>query len=150
MGEYKEYSACPKSCLNYRFNNQNNLGIYYLSKALHGSSEKYHFRCESTVKENSSNLTHFSLHIGQGENAFKFIRDGLFKQHASPPWSLLCFPCMNHTGNLNQGSKGSLALWMPSTAPPCWKVDKQTVNDVNALQCEIQCCLLQMPTPTPF
>lgn len=150
MGEYLEYSACPKSSLNYKFNNWNNFGIYYLSKTLHDSSEKYYFQCESTVKENSTKLTQFFLHIGQGKKAFQFIRDGLFKQLASPPWSLLCFPCMNHTGDLNQGSKGSLALWMPSTSPPCREVDKQTVNDINALQCEIQCCLLQTPTPTPY
>lgn len=93
-GEYLEYSACPKSSLNYRFNNRNNLGIYYLSKTLHDSWEKYHSQCESTVKENSSNPTQFSLHTGQGEKAFKFIRDGLFKQLASPPWPLLCFPCI--------------------------------------------------------
>lgn len=149
-GGISEYSACPKSSLNYKFNNRNNLGIYYLSKTLHDSSEKYYFQCESTVKENSTKLTQFFLHIGQGKKAFQFIRDGLFKQLASPPWFLLCFPCMNHTGDLNQGSKGSLALWMPSTSPPCREVDKQTVNDINALQSEIQCCLLQTPTPTPY
>lgn len=75
MGKYPEYPGFPSS-LNYRFSNLDNLGFYYLSKAVYDSTEKSHFCCEQ-LRRTISKLTLFSDIQARGKKAFKFTRNDL-------------------------------------------------------------------------